>query len=80
MDFAGSVSGEDSRITLVVTGTERKVMDSKATADEVSRSPRCYRAFIRATVALLKQIRDNPTPAKIDNVLIDLQTLTLEQE
>ena len=55
-------------------------MDSKATADEVSRSPRCYRAFIRATVALLKQIRDNPTPAKIDNVLIDLQTLTLEQE
>ena len=57
-------------------------MDSqlKTNVDGNSRSPNCYRAFVRATVALLKQIRDNPTPAKIDNVLIDLQTLTLEQE
>lgn len=55
-------------------------VDLKTDVAESSRSPHGYRAFIRATVALLKQIRDNPTPAKIDNVLIDLQTLTLEQE
>jgi len=36
--------------------------------------------FVRATVALLQKIRNNPTPAKIDYVLDDLQVLTLEQE
>ncbi len=39
-----------------------------------------YQEFIRATVALLKSIRNNPTAAKIDDVLIKLQCLTLDQE
>lgn len=39
-----------------------------------------YREFIAATIASLLKIRDNPTPAKIDNILIDLQTVTLTQD
>lgn len=38
-----------------------------------------YREFILATIALLKSVRNNPTPAKIDDILIDLQALTMEQ-
>jgi len=38
-----------------------------------------YLIFIGAAVSMLKNIRDNPTPAKIDNLLIDLQALTMEQ-
>jgi len=45
-----------------------------------SGSRNCYLMFVRATVALLQKIRNNPTPAKIDYVLDDLQVLTLEQE
>lgn len=39
-----------------------------------------YLRFIQATVNGLLAIRDNPTTAKIENLLIDLQVLTLEQE
>ena len=39
-----------------------------------------YTEFIRITVMLLLRIRDNPTTAKIDNLLIDLQSLALDQE
>ena len=53
--------------------------DNKKDAGGNSRASHCYLAFVRATVALLKDIRNNPTPAKIDNVLIDLQALTLDQ-
>lgn len=38
-----------------------------------------YRDFIAATVIRLKEIRDNPTPSKVENILIDLQALTLNQ-
>ena len=38
-----------------------------------------YLIFIGVTVSMLNDIRDNPTPAKIDNLLIGLQALTMEQ-
>lgn len=43
-------------------------------------SDKNYTEFIRITVILLLRIRDNPTTAKIDNLLIDLQSLALDQE
>lgn len=39
-----------------------------------------YTDFVIATVQKLKEVRDHPTPAKIDEVLDDLQTLVLDQE
>ena len=38
-----------------------------------------YREFMVASVQMLEGIRDNPTPAKIDNVMLQLQALTLDQ-
>lgn len=39
-----------------------------------------YLRFIQATVNGLLAIRGNPTTAKIENLLIDLQALALDQE
>lgn len=36
--------------------------------------------FVSATVQCLKQIRDNPTTAKVDDVLLELQTLLLSRD
>jgi hypothetical protein len=42
-------------------------------------TPRDCMEFIMSTVARLLEIRDHPTPAEIDNLLIDLQALTLSE-
>lgn len=39
-----------------------------------------YCDFIRAVVWHLTNIRDNPTPARIDNLLVELQAFLLDQD
>ncbi|WP_455387597.1 hypothetical protein [Petrachloros mirabilis] len=38
-----------------------------------------FREFIIAVVIGLKQIRENPTQAKVENLLIDLQAMLASQ-
>lgn len=74
-------SFQHSRADNVMRNPARTNDDPPATRpDEGSGSRNRYLTFVVATVAGLERIKGNPTTAKIENLLIDLQSLTLDQD